>query len=258
MGARAGASADQDIQMEIFERRVKHLFHVGQQAVNFVDEENLAMHGCRSECRRGRTSSAVRARRFGEGNLELLRDDGRERGFAQAWRAIEQHVIHGLAAFARRVDGDLQILFEPACPVKSARRRGRRPASNWRSSSLPSAEIRRDLASSAGISGPAPGPCGTEARSHRAHRPPAPCGPQLRPPDVRNPDSAGRKAHLRRARKAPAARRICRLRRGRGQLIAQFQDDAFGRLLANAGNAYQPVDFAAPDGRQADPPHPSR
>ena len=42
MGARARARADQDIEMEIFQRRVEHLLHIGQQAVNFVDEENLA------------------------------------------------------------------------------------------------------------------------------------------------------------------------------------------------------------------------
>ena len=39
--ARAGAGADQDVQAKIFERGVEHLFHIGQQAVNFVDEEDL-------------------------------------------------------------------------------------------------------------------------------------------------------------------------------------------------------------------------
>ena len=43
MRARARAGADQDVQMEIFERRIEHLLHVRQQAMNFVDEEDLAL-----------------------------------------------------------------------------------------------------------------------------------------------------------------------------------------------------------------------
>ena len=41
MRARARARAHQDIDAEILQRRVEHLLHVRQQAVNLVDEEDL-------------------------------------------------------------------------------------------------------------------------------------------------------------------------------------------------------------------------
>ena len=37
-----GPAPDQDIHAKILQRRVEHLLHVRQQAVNFVDEEDLA------------------------------------------------------------------------------------------------------------------------------------------------------------------------------------------------------------------------
>ena len=41
--ARARSGADQDVHAEILERRVEHLLDVRQQAVNLVDEEDLAL-----------------------------------------------------------------------------------------------------------------------------------------------------------------------------------------------------------------------
>ena len=46
MRARARSRADQDVHAEILQRGINHLFHVRQQAVNFVDEENLALLMC--------------------------------------------------------------------------------------------------------------------------------------------------------------------------------------------------------------------
>ena len=40
------------------------------------------------------------------GDFQFLGDDGGERGLAQARRAVEQHVVHGLAAHAGGLDGD--------------------------------------------------------------------------------------------------------------------------------------------------------
>ena len=41
MRARAGAGADQNVHAKIFQRRVEDLLHIRQQAMNFIDEENL-------------------------------------------------------------------------------------------------------------------------------------------------------------------------------------------------------------------------
>ena len=40
--ARARARADQDVDAEILQRRIQHLFDIGQQPVDLVDEEDLA------------------------------------------------------------------------------------------------------------------------------------------------------------------------------------------------------------------------
>ena len=113
MRARAGPRADQDVEMEILQRRVEHLLHIGQQPMNFVDEENLARLN-RAE-NAGEIELLLQHRAGGllECHFQFLRDDRRERGFAQSGRAVEQHVIHRLAALAGGFDGDLQIFFEP-------------------------------------------------------------------------------------------------------------------------------------------------
>ena len=46
------------------------------------------------------------------GDFQLLGDDGGERGLAQAGRAVEQHVVHRLAAHFGGLDGDGEVLFE--------------------------------------------------------------------------------------------------------------------------------------------------
>ena len=49
-------------------------------------------------------------------------------------RTVEQHVIHGLAALARGLDGDGQVLLQLFLAGEVGQRRGRRPASNCASS----------------------------------------------------------------------------------------------------------------------------
>jgi hypothetical protein len=53
-----------------------------------------------------------RPRGGGEGHLQFFGDDGRQRGFAQPRRPVEQHVVHGFAAHAGGLDGDSQVLFQ--------------------------------------------------------------------------------------------------------------------------------------------------
>ena len=48
------------------------------------------------------------------GDAQFLGDDGGERGLAQAGRAVEQHVVHRLAAHAGGLDGDGEVLFQLA------------------------------------------------------------------------------------------------------------------------------------------------
>ena len=215
--------------------------------MNFVDEENLAVLDRAEDAGEIELLLQHRAGGLLKADFQFLRDDGRERGFAQARRAVKQHVIHGLAAFARRVDGDLQILFEPGLAGEIGQ--AARAQTGFELALLFVPGCRDET-------------CYLQPSAHQLQglaeqrfevigdRPPrALCGPQLRPRDARSPDSAAPKEHLHPVAKARA--RSGRFVSGRrGQLVAQFQHHAFGRLLANAGNAHQPVELIAPDGGQ--------
>ena len=90
-GVNAGARslADDEIDAEIFHRRVQNFFDGGLEAVNFVEEENFAQFE-RSE-NGGEIAFAFEERASAglDGNVELVGDDLRERRFSQAWRAIK-------------------------------------------------------------------------------------------------------------------------------------------------------------------------
>ncbi len=47
-----------------------------------------------------------------ESHAQFRGDDGGERRFAQAGRAVQQDMIHGFAALLGGFDGDAEILFE--------------------------------------------------------------------------------------------------------------------------------------------------
>jgi hypothetical protein len=47
--ARAGPGADDDVDAVVFERRVEHLFDVHHEAMDFVDEEDLALADVRED-----------------------------------------------------------------------------------------------------------------------------------------------------------------------------------------------------------------
>ena len=112
MRSRAGAAADQDVEVEVFERRVQHLFDVGQQTVDFVDEENLAQPDVAEDAGEIEFLLQHRAGSLVDGNVEFCRDNRCERGLTEAWRTVEQHVVHGFVALAGGGDGDGEILFK--------------------------------------------------------------------------------------------------------------------------------------------------
>ena len=80
--------------------------------MDFVDEENLALLDVAEDAHQ-----VELLLQHGPGGLldthaQLGGDDPGERGLAQARRAVEQHVVHGLAAAARRFDGDGEVLLD--------------------------------------------------------------------------------------------------------------------------------------------------
>jgi hypothetical protein len=52
-----------------------------------------------------------RSRGLPQIDLELIGDDVRQGGLAEARRPEDQHVIQGLAALARRLDEDLHLVL---------------------------------------------------------------------------------------------------------------------------------------------------
>src|ERR1017187_2489380 len=111
-GARTRTGADDKIHAEILQRGIEHLFYVRQQAVNLIDEKYLVLVDV--------AKNGAKVLLFlqhwpcggAEPHLQLLADDGRQRGLAEAGRPVEQHVVHGLAAQSGRLDGDAEVLLQ--------------------------------------------------------------------------------------------------------------------------------------------------
>src|SRR5262249_27633462 len=103
---------DQDVELVIFECRVKQFFERGLQAMHFVDEEHLLLANVGQNRREIAFDLQRRPGSLLERDAQLVGDDRRQSGFAQAWRAVEQNVMEGLAAGTPRLNGDRQVLFD--------------------------------------------------------------------------------------------------------------------------------------------------
>ena len=107
--ARARALADHDVELEVLERRVEDFLDHRAQAVDLVDEQDVVRLQVGEQRREVARPLEHRPRGLLEADAELVRDDVRERGLAEARRAEDQHVIERLAAVARGRDEDLHL-----------------------------------------------------------------------------------------------------------------------------------------------------
>ena len=75
---------------------------------------NSTSRGCRLVRMAARSPARCDHRTGGgaEADAELARDDLRQRGLAEAGRAVEQHVVQRLAAAARRLDEDGEVFAQ--------------------------------------------------------------------------------------------------------------------------------------------------
>ena len=98
VGARGGALADDDVQLVVLQRGVELLFEDGLEAVDFVEEEDLALAQVGEDG--GEVSLDLQGGAGGllEADFKLVGDDGGQRGFAQAGRAEEEDVVESFAA----------------------------------------------------------------------------------------------------------------------------------------------------------------
>ena len=98
VGARGGALADDDVQLVVLQRGVELFFEDGLQAVDLVEEEDLALAQVGEDG--GEVTLDLQGGAGGllEADVELVGDDGGQRGFAQAGRAEEEDVVERFAA----------------------------------------------------------------------------------------------------------------------------------------------------------------
>src|SRR5882762_9118778 len=116
MNPRARPLADDQVNAEIFHRRIQHFLDGRLQPVNFIQKENFLFFE-RSQNRR-QVSFALQQRSCAglDRHVQFVRDNLRQRGLAQPRRAVQQHVIQRLAAAARRINGNLDIFLDAFLP----------------------------------------------------------------------------------------------------------------------------------------------
>ena len=115
-GARAGARARDELDPEVLHRRIEALLDHRLQPVDLVDEQDVAAPERRQQARQ--VALALERRPRGHAHLgpHLARQQVRERRLAQAGRPGQQHVVQRVAALARRLHVDRQVVGDLPLP----------------------------------------------------------------------------------------------------------------------------------------------
>ena len=108
--ARRRPLADDEVELKILHRGIEHLLHRRAEAMDFVDEQHVALFEIGQQRREIAGLGDHRTRSGAEADAEFARHDLRQRGLAEAGRADEQHVVERLAALARGLDEDREIV----------------------------------------------------------------------------------------------------------------------------------------------------
>jgi hypothetical protein len=143
VGAGGGALADDDVELVVLEGGVEFFFEDGLEAVNLVEEEDLAFAEVGEDGGEVALDLEGGAGGLLEADVELVGDDGGEGGFAEAWgperRTWSRASPRDLAASSAMASCSLALVW----PMNSWRRRGRSLSSKEFSSSARAAETRR-------------------------------------------------------------------------------------------------------------------
>ena len=107
--ARGGPGPDHQIKLEIFQRRIKHLFHRRVEPVNLVDEQHVIAFKIGQDRRQIASLGKNRPRGHAKPDAKLFGHDLGQGRLAKAGGSMKQRVIHRLAALARRLDKDRKI-----------------------------------------------------------------------------------------------------------------------------------------------------
>ncbi len=109
---RRRALADDDVELEVFHRRVEHLLDRAREAMDLVDEEHVTVVEVGEDRREVAGAFERGTTRDPQADFELGGDDARQRGLAEPGRAGEQDVVDRLPAPARRGEHDLEVLLQ--------------------------------------------------------------------------------------------------------------------------------------------------
>ena len=111
MGAGGGALADDDVELVVLEGGVEFFFEDGLEAVDLVEEEDLAFAEVGEDGGEVALDLEGGAGGLLDTDIELVGDDGGEGGFAEAGGTGEQDVVEGVAAGLCGFEGDSKLLF---------------------------------------------------------------------------------------------------------------------------------------------------
>ncbi len=102
--------ADHQVERAVLHRRIEHLLDRRIEAVDLVDEQDVAVLEIGQQRREVARLGDDRARGGAEADPHLAGEDSGERRLAEPGRAVEQHMVERLAAAFRGVDEHAQIL----------------------------------------------------------------------------------------------------------------------------------------------------
>jgi hypothetical protein len=99
-----------EVDREVLHGGVEQLLHHPRQPMDFVHEEDVALVEIGQDAHEVAAPLERRPRGGDDGSAHLVGKDGRERSFAEAGRAGEEHVVERLAPLPRRLDRHPQAL----------------------------------------------------------------------------------------------------------------------------------------------------
>src|SRR5712664_1412446 len=111
MNAGSGSLADDEVDAKIFHGGIEDFLNGGLEAMDFVEKEDFF---CFQRGEDGGEVTFAIEERTGtglDGDGQLVGDDLREGGLAEARRAVEQNMVEGFAASAGGFDGDLDVFL---------------------------------------------------------------------------------------------------------------------------------------------------
>src|SRR2546425_314823 len=108
--SRAGSLADHDVELEVLQCRVQHLFHRPGHAVDLVHEQDVALLEVGQDGGQVPGALECRPRRGPKPRADLVGNDPGQRRLAEPGRSREQHVVDPLASTAGAPDQQAPLL----------------------------------------------------------------------------------------------------------------------------------------------------